>query len=219
MKKSIVLILISLIFATAESFSQSPILSGRMLYNAPVYFEKGMRTPAKLLKNTVIEIVNADNNYFTIIYENGIAFVLRNDVKCISKDLKQFESDIAELKASGKFDNTFGFIKTKQIIDGISAGNSSSVLDLKKLEDPLKFEIDHIRHCANRYNREIMTGYTFTILGSVVSGVGAFTDEPKIPIAAGAALSLIGTVLIIDSQKWMKQIYIGPNGVGVRYKF
>lgn len=38
-------------------------------------------------------------------------------------------------------------------------------------------------------------------------------------IIGGAACSLSGIVFFIDSEKWMKRAYIGPDGFGVRFTF
>ena len=35
----------------------------------------------------------------------------------------------------------------------------------------------------------------------------------------GGVASLVGTIMVIDSEKWLKRAYLGPNGFGVKFVF
>jgi hypothetical protein len=91
-----------------------------------------------------------------------------------------------------------------------------------------RYQIDHIRYCAGQYNKQIMTGYKVAysgvgvILASslIASNVKNHSDDVMIVGSIfGGILVLAGTREIIRSNKWMKKIYVGPNGIGIKYNF
>lgn len=112
---------------------------------------------------------------------------------------------------------------------------SSEIKQLKP-EEKDQYQIDFVRHCLKKYHDEKMTGYGLQLTGVLLAGAGLSlnneentgTDYPgdnatnvasKILIYGGAACSLAGIITLIDSEKWMKRAYIGPDGFGVRFKF
>lgn len=91
-----------------------------------------------------------------------------------------------------------------------------------------QYQIDHIRYCAGQYNKQIMVGYKVAysgvgvILASslIASNVKNHSDDVMIAGSIfGGILVLAGTREIIRSNKWMKKIYVGPNGIGIKYNF
>ena len=91
-----------------------------------------------------------------------------------------------------------------------------------------QYQIDHIRYCAGQYNKQIMTGYKVAYSGVGVILVSALIasnvkDHSKDIMVVGSIfggiLTLAGTTEIIRSNKWMKRIYLGPNGIGIKYNF
>jgi len=87
--------------------------------------------------------------------------------------------------------------------------------------DKYKYEIDHLRYCVGRYGRQKSLAYSLQLIGAGVIAIGV-SDEEKLPLAyIGGGLSLIGLVIQIDAEKWMKKAYVGStaNGFGVKYRF
>lgn len=92
-----------------------------------------------------------------------------------------------------------------------------------------QYQIDHIRYCAGQYNKQIKNGYISIGVGVVFSSVSTLlstkfdSNSSKNVIIGGSIvggiLALVGTIEIIDANKWMKKMYIGPNGIGIKYNF
>lgn len=195
-----------------SSFGQRTEVIGKTKKITKVNFGSGNMNRVNLPPNEIVYIVDADNDYFTIRHNDGYGYVSRSQIKYSQKEINELLSfrDIEPLDKTK--------IKPPTILNQDYIAKNS-VLDLKKIDDPYKLEIDHLRYCLGRYNREVMTGYGLTIAGSVVTIASAFIDDSGIGIAAGSVLSLIGGIVIIDGQKWTKRAYIGPNGIGIRFTF
>lgn len=114
----------------------------------------------------------------------------------------------------------------------------------KKIDNisQLEYNQDYTRFCLKKYHDQRIKAYKFQIAGMLV-GAAAFiippseteeyyyqNDNPywvttpdytlrKIGAYTGGALTLIGTIMLIDSEKWLNKIYIGPNGVGIKFQF
>lgn len=91
-----------------------------------------------------------------------------------------------------------------------------------------QYQIDHIRYCAGEYNKQITNGYKVAYSGVgvilvsslVASNVKEYGNHVMIVGSIfGGILTLAGTAEIIKSNKWMKKMYIGPNGIGIKYNF
>jgi hypothetical protein len=213
MKNLAFLIIYFALFTSYNVYSQSLEISGYTIFTTPVYFKQGEKSDEKIIKNTQVTIISADDNYFTIKYKDDLAYLDRNDVSCKLKDLRHFEKEIAELQKQGML---VGHVPSQ---NKVNESNTIMMTYDAKIDDPYKYEIDHIRYCAWKYNREVMTGYTFSIASCLVLGIGIAVEDSKVPEIMGLGLGLTGAILVIDSNKWMKRMYIGPNGAGIKYNF
>ncbi|HET6556394.1 MAG TPA: hypothetical protein VFG54_03710 [Prolixibacteraceae bacterium] len=99
----------------------------------------------------------------------------------------------------------------------------------------LKYESAYVRHCLRKYHQEKTNGYFLSFFGGVLMGASTgltthyrdydgsrttgFTTEGKALFLGGAVMSLVGTVMIIDSEKWFKRAYLGPDGLGIKINF
>lgn len=99
----------------------------------------------------------------------------------------------------------------------------------------MEYELDFVRHCLNRNHAEKMGGYFCSFSGAVIlffstalintdvstngQSISDFPTEAKIGLIGGAGLSLIGTFMIIDSEKWLRRAYTGPDGLGIKFEF
>lgn len=110
--------------------------------------------------------------------------------------------------------------------------------EIKQLKPDEKdqYQIDFVRHCLKKYHDEKILGYGLQVTGVLLAGVGlnmsqndnteydyqaenTENKEGKGLIYVGAAFSIAGIITLIDSEKWMKRAYIGPDGLGVRFTF
>jgi hypothetical protein len=212
MKKSILFVITAFLFINS-TFAQCPVLNARTIYNANIYSEPNKKTSVKLDNNTPIKIISTNGEYFVIKYNNKIAYIKSQSVSCNNKELKEFEKQIALLNHQGKLSDC---LNSESLQPDIKPG---IVTDVTRIDDPIKYEIDHIRYCAYKYNREMLTGYGCSIGAIGVFILGAATDYTEATSIVGAGLALTGFILIVDSQKWMKRIYVGPNGAGIKYTF
>lgn len=99
----------------------------------------------------------------------------------------------------------------------------------------LQYQLDYVRHCLYKSNRQKSYGYAFSIVGGLVMGIGMADDGDNVSeygardnnsfdgtyvlTVVGGVMSLAGTIMVIDSEKWLKRAYVGPNGVGVKFEF
>ncbi|HET6556393.1 MAG TPA: hypothetical protein VFG54_03705 [Prolixibacteraceae bacterium] len=99
----------------------------------------------------------------------------------------------------------------------------------------LQYQLDYVRYCLYKSNRQKSYGYAFSIVGGLVMGIGMADDSDNVNeygnrsnnsfdgtyvlTIVGGVMSLAGTIMVIDSEKWLKRAYIGPNGVGVKFEF
>lgn len=99
----------------------------------------------------------------------------------------------------------------------------------------LQYQLDYVRHCLYKSNRQKSYGYAFSIVGGLVMGIGMADDSDNISeygarnnnsldgtyvlTLVGGVMTLAGTIMVIDSEKWLKRAYIGPSGVGVKFEF
>jgi len=99
----------------------------------------------------------------------------------------------------------------------------------------VQYQLDYVRHCLHKYQAQKKIGYYIGLSGAALSALGAVVEpsedyysgnthfvedgNKQAMYIAGGALSIIGTVIIIDSEKWLKRAYIGPDGLGVKFTF
>lgn len=90
-------------------------------------------------------------------------------------------------------------------------------------------DIQYMKDCFRRCHKEYSTGVVFSILGVLAMGGGLYysanpiknntgSDVNTYLIIAGAASSLIGSLVIIDSHKWIGRAGLVDYGVGVKLK-
>ena len=193
-------------------FAQTIEVIGNTKRVTPVSFGSRNSNKIYLPANIDVYITDSDLNNFTIRYSDGYGYVSRSKIKYNQWEINELE----EYRQKDPFDKSKIKPPTIQEKEKIAL---TSTLDIKKIDDPYKYEIDHIRYCMGRYNSQVMTGYGLSIGGSVLTIASAFIDDSGIGIAAGGVLTLIGSIVIIDGQKWTKRAYVGPNGMGVVFKF
>lgn len=105
-----------------------------------------------------------------------------------------------------------------------------------KLEAPLKDtlineasvsinkELHFIKECLRKHSRQYYTGFTFVAIGYAAAGVGIALSD-KYPnkttnlIIGGAAISLIGHLVMINSHKWFKKAALGISGTELYVKY
>jgi hypothetical protein len=101
----------------------------------------------------------------------------------------------------------------------------------------VQYQVDYVRHCLKKYRNEKMTGYKLEAAGLILSGAGFVIVRNRTEdnlyrygrsnnttvstglMIGGGALSLVGIISIIDSEKWLKRAYVGPDGLGVKFSF
>lgn len=99
----------------------------------------------------------------------------------------------------------------------------------------MEYELGFVRHCLNKNHSEKMGGYFCSFSGAAImffstalintnvttngQSTSDFSTEAKLGLIGGAGLSLIGTIMIIDSEKWLRRAYTGPDGLGIKFVF
>lgn len=219
--KKLILLLTFCSFLMLNSFAQVHHIIGVTRSKTPVYLKPDdSKTIGKLLAGDTITIEDANVDYFTIQYKGGNAYVERSSVKFKTEELRELKQTRKQFPFSPKPIDLNSILQKNSDISQITM--NSQITDITKIEDKYKYEIDHIRYCAGKYRNEIMTGYAFSFAGAVATGSAIFmdnSDDIKLVTVVGFGLGLIGTILIIDSNKWMKKISVGPNGIGIKYVF
>ncbi len=199
MKNFLLLILLNVAYAIS-SWAQVDQISGTTRFKTKVTYGQDARTDM-IPGGYAVDIIDANNYFLTIKYHDGNGYVNRNHIKYDPSELKELMK-----------------IKNGQV------DLSEVPLNSSKVDDRYKYEIDHIRYCAGKYRREIKTGYAFSLAGVAVVAFPSFIDINNKDTQdrmkqVGYGLGALGAILIIDSNKWMKRIYFGPEGFGMRYSF
>lgn len=120
-------------------------------------------------------------------------------------------------------------------VSALSPNLSDSVKLIQFELQKLKFESAYVRHCLRKYHQEKTNGYFLSFFGGVLMGASLgltdnyvaingtktteFSTEGQMMFVGGAVMSLVGSVMILDSEKWFKRAYIGPDGLGVKFEF
>ena len=97
------------------------------------------------------------------------------------------------------------FQKTKKI----KLSSSFKITDYKT-------EIKNIRLNMGEYYKGRQTGLYFGIGAGALSVAGAATNENILYVGAGAA-GLVSLFFYLDSEKYLKNIYLGTEGIGVKF--
>lgn len=199
--KNILLITVLTVMTAAHSWAQVTHIIGTTKFKTKVTYGTDARQD-KIPGGYAVDIIDANNYFFTIKYNDGNGFVNRNHV----------DYDAAELAA---------LLKVK---DGLVDVKNGGPINLSGIEDRYKYEIDHIRYSLGKYHRQMKAGYFLGFLGAATVASPSFIDyddrsTEKTVEQVGIGLGILGGLLIIDSNKWMKRIYFGPEGVGIKYSF
>lgn len=112
---------------------------------------------------------------------------------------------------------------------------SDSIKMIQYEVQKLKYESAYVRHCLRKHHQEKTNGYFLSFFGGVLMGASTalttnyrdydgsrttgFSTEGKAVFLGGAIMSVVGTVMILDSEKWFKRAYIGPDGLGIKINF
>ena len=114
--------------------------------------------------------------------------------------------------------------------------NQSDSLKMIQYElQKLKYESAYVRHCLSKHHQEKTSGYFLSLFGGIIMGASMglteshlayngtktteFSPTGNMLFIGGAGMSLVGTIMILDSEKWFKRAYIGPDGLGVKIEF
>lgn len=212
------ILLASILLLALNLFAQNAEVVGTTKQLTKIKFIGGINT-AEISAGEIVYIVDSDNDKFTIRYDDGYATVPRSKIKYSQKDIDEL-AEYRKNEPLNKSNLKPPTIKNVAILSPKSSKDLKNTNDRNSTGDEsCKYEIDHIRYCLGKYNKQVMTGYCIGIAGSAVTIVSAFTENSGVGYAAGGVLSLIGTIVIIDGQKWTKRAYIGPNGVGIKFTF
>jgi hypothetical protein len=199
MKKIFLLFLLQ-VALIAGSWAQVNQISGTTKSKTRVTFGPDART-ASIPAGHAVEIIDGNNYFLTIQYNDGNGYVNRRHI----------DFDPAELDRLLKSLN--GEIDLSQV-----------PLNRSKVGDKYKYEIDHIRYCAGKYRKQVKAGYALGLAGIATYASQSFVnlndlDTEKAIEQVGLGLGVLGALLIMDSNKWMKRIYFGPDGFGIKYSF
>lgn len=131
------------------------------------------------------------------------------------------------------------------ILFSISCYSQHSKIDYKNLDQlsKLEYQNDYTRYCLKKYHDEKSKSYKFQLVGLAIISAGIIIPAPEteaiyksnsperytvitkdytirnIASISGSVVTLVGIALNIDAEKWTKRAYIGPNGIGVRFRF
>ncbi|MDP2059913.1 MAG: hypothetical protein Q8J97_09245 [Flavobacteriaceae bacterium] len=204
MKKLLLAILLLPLFSVAQ-------ITGTTKRQITVEVGTDVKTTLKIPSGENVDIIDANKYFFTILYKGNRAVV----------NLKKIDYNQSELNELLKIKTDKDLLDGKLTIKDIEA---QKITDNARIADNYKYEIDHIRYCAGKFRNQIMTGYAFSFAGTALLTSTLFIefDNPediKTMSKIGYGFGILGTILIIDSNKWMKRINVGPDGIGLRYKF
>ena len=125
--------------------------------------------------------------------------------------------------------------------NAIKSQRVKSDSDYKKLDNISQLELNHdyTRFCLKEYHDQKIKGYKWQFAGLLVAGAGfAIPARENVAIyggsnyvysydytlryitSIGGGLAIIvGSIIQLDSEKWLNKAYIGPNGVGIKFQF
>jgi hypothetical protein len=207
MKKLLIALILLPLFSIAQ-------ITGTTKRQISVEVGIDVKTVLKIPSGEAVDIIDANQYFFTILYKGNRVVINRKKINYNQSEL----NDLLKIKTD------------KELADGkltLKDIESQKITDNAMIADNYKYEIDHIRYCTGKYKNEITTGYVFSLLGTATVTSTLYMkketlddlDNIKLVSNIGYGLGIIGTILIIDSNKWMKRINVGPDGIGLRYKF
>ena len=92
--------------------------------------------------------------------------------------------------------------------------------------DSLNIDLKYTKFCLLKYKKESLTGIYIGLSGLIPYSIGITSgniDVTKVGIITGSVFELIGTILFIDSFKWLKRSgnnpFLEPYGNGVCIRF
>lgn len=95
---------------------------------------------------------------------------------------------------------------------------------IKTKADSLDYELAYMRYCLGKFNRQHSAGVLVTFTGAVITGVSlsqATTTKSYVVPIGGCVVMLVGTLITLNSFRWIKQSAIKPAryGVGISINF
>lgn len=85
-----------------------------------------------------------------------------------------------------------------------------------------KYELDYMRYCLKNYYKQRQIGITLVASGTTVSMLSLGLIDPeknqKEIALIGGGVALIGSLIMLDADKWIKHASIEPSTSGVGFK-
>lgn len=87
-----------------------------------------------------------------------------------------------------------------------------------------KSDIQKVQYCLGNYYNQRQTGFIIAVIGSSVALTSqlALNNSPqakKTGTIIGGAVAIIGTIIIFDSDKWMKRASISISPTSIKITF
>lgn len=89
------------------------------------------------------------------------------------------------------------------LVPFISLGQDKEIIELRN-------ELNTVKENLNSHHKEFITGVVVSIVGGSVTIIGSITAAPALAII-GSITCLVGTGIIIDSDKWFGKKYMKQN--------
>lgn len=95
------------------------------------------------------------------------------------------------------------------------------VFEMKTKDVKISDELFYMRESLARYHKQYATGMVFYGLGVAVAiaGIAVKPDNYTGVAIATGVLTLTGSIIIVDSHKWIKRTSIGVGGKGVKVNY
>jgi hypothetical protein len=85
-------------------------------------------------------------------------------------------------------------------------------------QDTLAYQFKHMQVCLRKCHKEFTAGATVAVFSGLAAGIGY--RYPAAAVAGGIGM-LIGTLIMMDSHKWIERSTFAPaqTGLGIAYRF
>lgn len=88
----------------------------------------------------------------------------------------------------------------------------------------IKSDVDNIRYCLGNYYKQRQIGLITSFSGASIGLISAFalnetSNAQVIGLAFSGIIGLTGTIMILDSEKWLKNASIQISPGSIKFKF